>query len=63
MSFCVNLQVAQRFNISCHDFRANEGESDFFRTKEYILKILKDNNYDIKTYSLGHDWIYAEQKN
>jgi len=59
----VDFSIIKRFNISCHDFRANEGESDFFRTKEYILKILKDNNYDIKTYSLGHDWIYAEQKN
>jgi len=57
----------KRFIISCHDFRANSGDGEHFRTKQDVLKVLKENNYEIKTFNYGkvwtEDWIYAEQKN
>ena len=62
-----DFSIIKRFNISCHDFRANNNEGEYYRSKQQVLKVLKDNNYIIKTYELGYDWsddwIYAEQKN
>lgn len=67
LSSITDFSIIKRFNISCHDFRANNNEGEYFRTKEDVIKILKQNNYDIKTYDCGYnwsnDWIYAEQKN
>ena len=55
----------QRFIISCHDFRANHGDGEQYRSKDIVLKVLKDNGYKIKTFSYGiswsDDWIYAER--
>lgn len=63
-----DFKIIKRFIISCHDFRANHGDGEFFRTKEFVLKKLKDNNYKIKTFENAddewhRDWIYAEQQN
>lgn len=67
LSSITDFSIIKRLNISCHDFRANRGEGEHYRSKEQVLKILKENNYIIKTYNFGQDWsddwIYAEQKN
>lgn len=55
----------RRLIISCHDFRANNGEGEFFRTKEAVMKILCDNKFNIKVFESDidwlKDWIYAEK--
>ncbi|HIP11714.1 MAG TPA: FkbM family methyltransferase [Lutibacter sp.] len=66
LSSITNFNIIKRFIISCHDFRANNGEGEFFRTKDYVLKILKENNYQIQTFKTGEswhkDWIYASRE-
>ncbi len=61
-----DFSMIKRFIISCHDFRANCGEGEHYRSKEVVLEILKKNNYQIKTFNYqipwADDWIYAEQK-
>lgn len=60
-----NFDIIKRFIISCHDFRANNGEGEFFRTKDYVLQVLKENDYEIQTFDEGEnwhrDWIYASR--
>jgi FkbM family methyltransferase len=60
-----DFSIIKRLVLSCHDFRANDGDGEFYRTKECVINILKKNNYNIKTFSTGKswgdDWIYAEQ--
>lgn len=60
-----DFSFIKRFIISCHDFRANCGEGEHFRTKKHVLHILEKNNYQIKTFdykiSWADDWIYAEK--
>ena len=67
LSSITDFSIIKRFNISCHDFRAENGDGEYYRSKEHVLKILKEHDYVIKTYSCGYDWsddwIYAEQKN
>jgi hypothetical protein len=54
-----------RMVVSCHDFRANRGEGEHFRTKKTVVEKLLENGYQIKTFSYGknwsEDWIYAER--
>lgn len=62
-----DFSIIKRFIISCHDFRANNNEGEFYRTKDFVIKKLKDNGYEIKTFNYGidwsDDWIYAERSN
>ena len=68
-----DFSMIKRFIISCHDFRANRGEGEYFRTKDKVIKILESNNYIIKSIKLKKypsmewkisigDWVYAEKK-
>lgn len=61
-----DFSFIKRFIISCHDFRANNGDGEWFRTKEAVTSILKENGYLIKTFNYGisfaDDWIYAERE-
>ena len=58
-----DFSIIRRLIISCHDFRANNNEGEFYRTKEDVVSILKKNGYNIKTFSYGinwsDDWIFA----
>ena len=60
-----DFSLIKRFIISCHDFRANNNEGEWFRTKAIVVKVLLDNGYKLKTFSYGinwaDDWIYAER--
>ena len=55
----------KRFVISCHDFRANNNEGEYYRTRDIVEKILICNKYTLKQFSYGQawsdDWIYAEK--
>ena len=61
-----DFSMVRRFAISCHDFRANHGDGEFFRTKDDVMRILAENDYEIKQFSYGRDyaddWIYAERR-
>lgn len=60
-----DFSIVKRFAISCHDFRANNNEGEWFRTKDIVVKVLEDNGYKLKTFNYGinwaDDWIYAER--
>ena len=60
-----DFSIIKRFIISCHDFRANNNEGEFYRTKNDVINILKENGYTIKTFNLGiswaDDWIFASR--
>lgn len=60
-----NFSIIKRLVISCHDFRAENGEGDWYRSKEIVTGILKDNGYTLKGFNYGiswaDDWIYAER--
>ena len=42
--------------ISCHDFRANSGHGEFYRTKDKVLSILRDNKFELKFFNHDEDW-------
>jgi FkbM family methyltransferase len=64
MKLITDFSIIKRLAISCHDFRADEGDGEWYRSKEIVTKILKDNGYSLKTVNLGipyvDDWIFAE---
>ena len=60
-----DFSFIKRFVISCHDFRANNNEGEWYRTKDVVVSRLKENGYTIKTFKYGvswaDDWIFAER--
>ena len=60
-----DFSIIKRFIISCHDFRAENGEGEWYRTKDVVTKILERNGFKIKVFkysiSWADDWIYAER--
>ncbi len=60
-----DFSIIKRFVISCHDFRANNNEGGWYRTKDAVVSKLKENGYSIKTFKYGvswaDDWIFAEK--
>lgn len=61
-----DFSVINRMIISCHDFRADNGDGEFFRTKEFVIKTLEKNGYELKYFGdekdWVRDWVYAEKK-
>lgn len=62
-----DFSIIKRLVISCHDFRANNNEGEFYRTKSDVISILEKNGYEIKTFNYGiswsDDWIFASREN
>lgn len=60
-----DFSFIKRFIISCHDFRANNGDGEYFRTKESVISTLESNGYVIKPFNynidFADDWVYAER--
>lgn len=60
-----DFSIIRRFIISCHDFRANNDEGEWYRTRDVVTEILTKHGYEIKTFSYGiswaDDWLYAER--
>lgn len=60
-----DFSFIKRFIISCHDFRANNGDGEFYRTKDVVISTLESNGYVIKPFNYGisfaDDWVYAER--
>lgn len=66
MRLITDFSIVKRFAISCHDFRANNNEGEWLRTKAIVKEALVKNGYTIKEFKYGinwaDDWIYAENK-
>ncbi len=60
-----DFSMIERFIISCHDFRADNGDGEWFRTKAAVSAILEEQGYTIKPFHYGinfaDDWLYAEK--
>jgi FkbM family methyltransferase len=58
-----SLSIIKHLAISCHDFRYKNGESEFFKTKEIVLKFLRDYDFIISTQDtkdyMVDDYVYA----
>lgn len=67
MESITDFSIIDRFIISCHDFRANNNEGEFYRTKKDVVAILEKQGYSIKTFNTGinwgDDWIFASREN
>lgn len=61
-----DFSFIKRFIISCHDFRADNGDGEWFRTKQAVTGMLEENGYIIKSFNYGidfaDDWVYAERE-
>ncbi len=55
----------KRFIISCHDFRAENNEGEWYRTKKFVIDTLTEQGYSIHNFKYGinwaDDWVYAER--
>jgi FkbM family methyltransferase len=58
-----SLPIIKHLAISCHDFRYKNGESEFFKTKEIVMKFLGDYGFIIRTQdtkdNMVDDFVYA----
>jgi FkbM family methyltransferase len=57
------MPIIKNLAISCHDFRYNNGESEFFKTKEIVTRFLGKHNFVVKTQNtkinMVDDYVYA----
>lgn len=53
----------KRVIVSAHDFRADQGDGEYFRTRAFVTQYLIDKGYQIKSVGDGwlKDWIYGER--
>lgn len=59
-----SLSEVDRVIISAHDFRAERGEGEHFRTREFVLDYLNDAGFaprSLQNQYWWRDWIYAER--
>lgn len=61
-----DFSIIDRFAIECHDFRANMGHGEHFRTKERIIEILTREGYRVSQthfgipgYEWADNWVHA----
>lgn len=61
-----DFSAIKRLIIACHDFKANHGGDDFYRTKGFVTSKLNERGYQIKTFRYGinwsDDWIFASKE-
>jgi hypothetical protein len=55
----------RRLVVSCHDFRADHGHGEYFRTKAYVTERLSALGYTLKFFDFSINWadgyVYAER--
>ena len=58
-----DFSIIERLIVSCHDHRADSGEGEFYRTKQFVTSKLEREGYRVKTFdsgiNWGDDWIFA----
>lgn len=55
----IDLRDVERVAVAVHDFRADRGEGDHFRTREQVTTILKNAGFAISP--LPYDWLFGER--
>jgi FkbM family methyltransferase len=60
-----DYSMIRRIVVSAHDFRANAGEGEHFRTREFVTDFLNRSGFSTQPVGKGWlgDWIFAENKN
>jgi FkbM family methyltransferase len=59
-----SLKEIDRVIISAHDFRADRGEGEHFRTREFVMDYLRQAGFEprsLKDEEWLRDWIYADR--
>jgi len=60
-----DFSAVRRLIVSCHDFRAEHGHGEYFRTKAYVIERLSALGFDLKFFNFGINWaddfVYAER--
>ncbi len=58
-----SLPMIRNVAISCHDFLYNNGQSEFFKTKDKVIAFLTSNGFVVKTQqanqAMVEDYVYA----
>ena len=58
--------MIKRFVVSCHDFRADHGHGESYRTKKFVTAKLADVGYKVIPFALGmnwsDDWVFATRE-
>jgi FkbM family methyltransferase len=65
--FGTGLRRTRHLAIACHDFRADEGESDVFRTRDAVTSLLQSHGFEILDVLRGtdpweRDYVYARSR-
>ena len=45
----ITITQCQSVCIACHDFRADRGEHEYFRTRDFVKRYLKENGFKVMT--------------
>lgn len=72
LSEVVDLSCIERIVVSCHDFRAERGEGEYFRTYDSVCRLLRDSGFSLRGVQPSQFpneswkksisfWIYAER--
>lgn len=60
-----NMDNIKRVVISAHDFRADRGDGEYFRTRAFVEETLKGNGFSVTRYKGDapwvESWVYAER--
>jgi FkbM family methyltransferase len=59
-----DLSPIKRVLVSAHDFRADRGEGEHFRTRDFVIQRLKDHGFSVRTMGDApwwRDWIFASK--
>ena len=55
----IGLDCVRRVIVNVHDFRADRGEDQAFRTRGRVEKRLRDSGFTLA--AVEQDWVYAER--
>ena len=59
-----DMSNIDRVIISAHDFRADQGDREYFRTRDFVCDYLKSEGYSVRTVAETpwlKDWIYGDR--
>jgi Methyltransferase FkbM domain len=62
--FAKGLPRTRNLAVACHDRRAEDGESDTFRTRDGVMSLLESKGFELLDVPRGRDpweqdWVYA----
>ena len=57
----IDLGDVERIAVAVHDFRADRGDGEHFRTRQRVLALLQRAGFEVSP--LPHDWLFAKGPN